>query len=56
MAIPARSGMRELMARCQGHRAGLAEPGATEAFRRQADQIGNPELSALLAERPGSAS
>jgi tetratricopeptide (TPR) repeat protein len=49
MAISARSGMRELVARCHGHRARMAEPGAAQASRLLADQIGNPVLSAMLA-------
>lgn len=48
MAISARAGMRELVARCHWHRARLAEPGAAAASRLLADQIGNPVLSATL--------
>jgi hypothetical protein len=40
--------MRELVARSHWHRARLGEPGAAEAARFLADEIGNPALHALV--------
>jgi tetratricopeptide (TPR) repeat protein len=48
LAISARTGMRELVARSHWHRARLGEPGAAEAARFLADEIGNPALQALV--------
>jgi DNA-binding SARP family transcriptional activator len=48
MAISARTGMRELVARSHWHRARLGQPGAAEASRLLADEIGNPVLDAIL--------
>ena len=48
LAIAARTGMRELVARSHWHRARLGEPGAAEASRSLACEIGNPALDAIL--------
>jgi tetratricopeptide (TPR) repeat protein len=48
MAISARTGMRELVARSHRHRARLGEPGAAEAARFLANEIANPVLDAIL--------
>ena len=48
LAIAARTGMRELVARSHWHRARLGEPGAAEAARSLAREIGNPALDAVL--------
>lgn len=45
----ARRGLREFVVRALVHRARLGEPGALDAARSLAAQIGNPALHALLA-------
>ena len=49
LAISARAGMRELVARSHWHRARLGQTEAAEASRLLANEIGNPALDVLLA-------
>jgi hypothetical protein len=49
LAISARAGMRELVARSHWHRARLGQAGAAESSRLLASEIGNPPLDVLLA-------
>ena len=48
LAISARAGMRELVARSHWHQARLGQAGAAEASRLLASEIGNPALDVLL--------
>jgi tetratricopeptide (TPR) repeat protein len=48
LAISARAGMRELVARAHWHRGRLGEAGAAKASRLLAQEIGNPALEVLI--------